>query len=208
MIKKIILDFETSGLNMYHDDIIEIAMKEMGTDNEFTCLVHPKSNELISSRITQITGITNKMLFLEGLPWEEAYCQASDWLQEITNGEKICIVSHNGEVFDFISLRRMLRDVKQLQERKRKIINPDKIIFIDTLLLAKRLISGRDYYNQNSLCKTLDIEVVGCHRAMNDVLALEKLFNELIQKLNAELNKRQNVYEHPQMIHDYLTMKI
>ena len=208
MIKKIILDFETSGLNMYHDDIIEIAMKEMGTDNEFTCLVHPKSNELISSRITQITGITNKMLFLEGLPWEEAYCQASDWLQEITNGEKICIVSHNGEVFDFISLRRMLRDVKQLQERKRKIINPDKIIFIDTLLLAKRLISGRDYYNQNSLCKTLDIELVGCHRAMNDVLALEKLFNELIQKLNAELNKRQNVYEHPQMIHDYLTMKI
>ena len=208
MIKKIILDFETSGLNMYHDDIIEIAMKEMGTDNEFTCLVHPKSNELISSRITQITGITNKMLFLEGLPWEEAYCQASDWLQEITNGEKVCIVSHNGEVFDFISLRRMLRDVKQLQERQRKIINPDKIIFIDTLLLAKRLISGRDYYNQNSLCKTLDIEVVGCHRAMNDVLALEKLFNELIQKLNAELNKRQNVYEHPQMIHDYLTMKI
>ena len=36
----------------------------------------------------------------------------------------------------------------------------------------------------------------------------QKLFNELIQKLNAELNKRQNVYEHPQMIHDYLTMRI
>ena len=32
--------------------------------------------------------------------------------------------------------------------------------------------------------------------------------NELIQKLNAELNKRQNVYEHPQMIHDYLTLRI
>ena len=206
MIKTIILDFETSGLNMYHDDIIEIAMKEMGTDNEFTCLVHPKSNELISARITQITGITNKMLFKEGLPWEQAYCQASDWLQNTTNGEKVCIVSHNGEAFDFIFLRRLLRDVKQLQDKK--VINPDKIIFIDTLLLAKRLISGRDYYTQNSLCKTLGIEAVGCHRALNDVIALEQLFNELVQKLNTELNKRQNVYEHPQMIHDYLRMRI
>ena len=207
MIKKIILDFETSGLNMYHDDIIEIAMKEMGTDNEFTCLVHPKSNELISPRITQITGITNKILFNEGLPWKEAYCQANDWLLNTSNGEKICIVSHNGEAFDFIFLRRLLRDVKHLPEKK-KVLNPEKIIFIDTLLLAKRLISGRDYYTQNSLCKTLGIEAVGCHRALNDVIALEKLFNELIQKLNAELNKRQNVYEHPQMIHDYLTMRI
>ena len=57
MITKVILDFETSGLNPYHDDIIEIAMKVMDTDNQFTTLVKPKSNECISDEISSLTGI-------------------------------------------------------------------------------------------------------------------------------------------------------
>ena len=61
MITKVILDFETSGLNPYHDDIIEIAMKVMDSDNQFTTLVKPKSNECISDEISSLTGITNKM---------------------------------------------------------------------------------------------------------------------------------------------------
>ena len=48
MIPKILLDFETSGLNPYHDDIIEVAMKNMDTDDEYTSLLRPKSNECIS----------------------------------------------------------------------------------------------------------------------------------------------------------------
>ena len=38
----IILDFETSGLNPYHDDIIEIGAKVLNTDKSFQCLVKPK----------------------------------------------------------------------------------------------------------------------------------------------------------------------
>ena len=73
MIPIVLLDFETSGLNPYHDDIIEIAMKVMDSDNQFTTLVKPKSNECISSEITALTGITNKMLAKEGKSWEEVY---------------------------------------------------------------------------------------------------------------------------------------
>ena len=39
----IVFDLETSGLNPYHDDVIEIAMKVMDTDNQFTTLIKPKS---------------------------------------------------------------------------------------------------------------------------------------------------------------------
>ena len=53
----IILDFETSGLNPYHDDIIEIGAKVLNKDASFQCLVKPKSNKLISEKITEITGI-------------------------------------------------------------------------------------------------------------------------------------------------------
>ena len=37
----IALDFETSGLNPYHDDIIEIGAKVMGEDKTFKTLVKP-----------------------------------------------------------------------------------------------------------------------------------------------------------------------
>ena len=202
---QIILDFETSGLNPYHDDIIEIALKEVGTDNDFTCLLRPKSNECISLKITQITGITNKMLFEQGLRWEDAYEQMNQWLVKTCKGDKCAIISHNGESFDFIFLRRIFNDLNHLNIKPFKI---HKIIFIDTLLLAKRLISGRMTYNQTSLCNTFNIQCEGSHRAMNDVIALEQLFNSLADMLNKELNKRRNVFDHPQSINDYITFKI
>ena len=73
MIPKIVLDFETSGLNPYHDDIIEVAMKNIDTDDEYVSLLKPKSNECISDNITRLTGITNKMLVKEGKHWKEVY---------------------------------------------------------------------------------------------------------------------------------------
>ena len=80
MIPKILLDFETSGLNPYHDDIIEVAMKNMDSDDEYSSLLKPKSNECISSEITTLTGITNKMLAKEGKSWEEVYKFINEWL--------------------------------------------------------------------------------------------------------------------------------
>ena len=53
MITKVILDFETSGLNPYHDDIIEIAMKVMDSDIQFTTLIKPKSI-IIKIRVSNI----------------------------------------------------------------------------------------------------------------------------------------------------------
>ena len=93
MIPTVLLDFETSGLNPYHDDIIEIAMKELNTENKFTALVRPKSNELISDEITRITGITNKMLVKQGRQWEDVYRDMNTWLLSLNKDKsKISIV--------------------------------------------------------------------------------------------------------------------
>ena len=88
MITKVILDFETSGLNPYHDDIIEIAVKVMNSDKQFSKLIQPKSNECISEEISSLTGITNKMLHEEGIFWKEAYELIKPWytLCEATSG--------------------------------------------------------------------------------------------------------------------------
>ena len=77
--KTIILDFETSGLNPYHCDIIEIGAKIVETGDTFSSLIRPKSENPISQKITEITGITNvpedntdvtkKAISLDALNW-------------------------------------------------------------------------------------------------------------------------------------------
>ena len=203
--KTIIFDLETSGLNPYHDDIIEIAAKVLGSEEQFTCLLKPKSNECISQTITTLTGITNKLLVKKGLSWEEAYKLMNAWLFSVKGeDDKISIVSHNGESFDFIFLKRMLSDLKGLKIKPFPI---HKVILSDTLPLAKRLISDRSTYRQQTLCQQYDIVTEGSHRALNDVIALEQLYVVLTAKLHDELGKRRKPIDNPQMIHDYIHFK-
>ena len=200
------LDFETSGFNPYHDDIIEIAIKQMNSDKSFSTLVHPKSNECISQRITAVTGITNDLLRKEGIPWTTAFTELNDFLKsmiQVSPDGKLYIVSHNGETFDFLFLKRIFNELNKLDI---KTINPKNIIYIDSLLFARRLLK-RESYKQETLCKTYNIITKGNHRALNDVLALEELFTKLGELLNTELNSRRNVLENPQMIRDYIHFK-
>ena len=203
----ITLDFETSGLNQYHDDVIEIGAKLLNNDNNFSVLIRPKSNEMISQEITTLTGISNRMLAKEGLRWQTAYTQFNDWIMNIiheSDSKQIAIVSHNGESFDFIFLRRIFSELDALDI---KTPNMKNIILIDTLLLSKRLLSNRVSYRQGSLCQTYNINTKGSHRALNDVIALEQLYLILADILNKELNSRRNVLHYPQMIHDYIHFK-
>ena len=207
MIPTIILDFETSGLNQYHDDIIEIGAKLLNSDNNFSVLLRPKSNEMISQEITTLTGISNKMLAKEGLRWQTAYTQFNDWIFNIiqeSDSKQISIVSHNGESFDFIFLRRIFSELNALDI---KTPNMKNVILVDTLLLSKRLLPQRVSYRQGSLCQTYNIIAKGSHRAFNDVIALEQLYLTLSDNLNKEFNSRRNVLHYPQMIHDYIHFK-
>ena len=178
----IILDFETSGLNPYHDDIIEIGAKVLNTDKSFQCLVKPQSGKLISKKITEITKITNRALRAEGLNWLNAYIEFYNWLIENLNHEdKNAIVSHNGTTFDFIFLKRIIYDLNKNSENIEKFMNI-KIYYIDTLLLSRKIFPNRTYYNQGSLCKSFNIEIIDAHRALGDVICLEMIYLKLCEK--------------------------
>ena len=202
------LDFETSGLNPYHDDIIEIAFKVHKSDVSFNTLVKPKSNECVSLEITGITGISNKLLRKEGVPWQEAYINLNDNLKEIIKSSpdnKLYIVAHNGSTFDFLFLKRIFNDLNSLNI---KTVSLQNIVFIDSLLFSRRILKNRMSYKQELLCKVFNIDAKGNHRALNDVIALEQLYNHLGELLNKDINKRRNVLENPQMIYDYIHFKI
>lgn len=180
----IIIDFETSGLNPYHDDIIEIGAKVLNKEETFQCLVKPKSNRLISDRITEITGITNRTLRNEGKHWINAYTDFYNWLiSNLILDDKNAIVAHNGTTFDFIFLKKIIHDLHKESENVSKF-EQCNIYYIDTLLLSRKVLPKRTYYSQPSLCKTFNIEIIDAHRALGDVQCLEQIYVKLCNKIN------------------------
>jgi len=208
----IIFDLETSGLNPYHDDIIEIGAKVYGSDNSFKCLVKPKSNRPISKKITDITGITNKILREEGKEWVNAYTEFYNWIFEISNNalkldDKVTIVSHNGLTFDFIFMKKLFKDlsVESGSASRWFYETLPQFIFVDTLLLSRRLLPGRSYYSQPAIAKTFQILIDNAHRAMGDVIVLEQIYMKLMEEL---LKVKIDGIREPEKIIDYIDLRI
>ena len=59
-----VIDIETTGISPYYDDIIELSGLKIRNNKvveEFSTLVNPQRS--VSGFITNLTGITNNMLF-------------------------------------------------------------------------------------------------------------------------------------------------
>ena len=103
----VIYDFETSGLNVYKEDVIEIGAKCIETDKVYNSLVIPmilaKAKQGIPSKITEITGITNDLLKKQGKKTLQAFLEFFNFLLDIYEQyHEITLVAHNGLSFDDI----------------------------------------------------------------------------------------------------------
>ena len=98
----------------------------------------------------------------------------------------------------------MLKDLSTLVDELN--IDLDKIHFIDTLPLSKRLYPNRTYYNQPSLARTFSIIVDNAHRAMGDVIVLEQLYPKLINDF--KINTNIDGLEDPLKVREFIDLKI
>jgi DNA polymerase III alpha subunit (gram-positive type) len=194
-----ILDFETTGLNPYHNEIIEIAIKKFNSDKIYSDLVKPKleNGRYISDKIIQITNITNIDIDERGISQIQGCINLFNFIKE--NSEPlvpIYIIAHNGTTFDFIYLHMLVRRYKEYCFKNNincidllAIFN--RFVYIDTLLLSRFLLPARKYYSQKSLCITYKIKQNYAHRAYGDVADLEKIYtlmvSEYLQKNNINL---------------------
>lgn len=158
-----IIDIETTGLSPGSERITEIAIiihdgkKEV---EKFSTLINPERK--ISYRITQITGINNKMV--DASP---KFYEVAKKIVELT--ENKIIVGHNVR-FDYGFLRAEFKSLGY--EYKRQTL--------DTIKLSRKLISGQPSYGLGKLCKALNIENPDRHRAMGDATATKTLFELLL----------------------------
>lgn len=162
----IAFDFETTGLSVENDRIIEIAaIKFEGGEavDRFVTLINPERP--IESFITDITGISNAMV--SDAPIE------SNIIDDILDFlEDHPLVAHNIS-FDISFLN-------ALCERYNKPI-VDHILY-DTLQLARTYLFFHPTHSLGSIAEYFDLSAVGAHRAEADTENTGIIFQKLIHE--------------------------
>lgn len=161
--KYCIIDVETTGTSARDGRITEVAIYchdgEKITD-EFSSLINPEQR--IPYRITQLTGITDRMV--SDAP---RFCEVARRIVEMTAGATF--VAHNA-AFDYGFFREEFARLGYDFQRER----------LCTVRLSRKLIPGKPSYSLGNLCQSLGIEINHRHRAAGDALATVKLFELLL----------------------------
>ena len=163
-------DLETTGTNVYKDEIVEIAAlrAENGTPSApfFHHFVRPSQHHYIpaaASRVHHIywPDVADQPTIEKVLPAFLAYSRHS------------ILVGHNIQRFDNRIISR---------ELGRYFNSRLDLPSIDTLPLARRLLPGEHSYNQEQLLRRLGLAQTQSHRADDDVRQVAALFYALLDR--------------------------
>lgn len=160
-----IVDIETTGGSARFEKITEIAIYLHDGNRitgEYTSLVNPERN--IPYFITSLTGITNEMV--EDAP---RFYEIAKNIVELTEGRTF--VAHNAK-FDYSFVR---QEFKALGFNFRRSI-------LDTIALSRKLLPGHRSYSLGNICRDMNIDINGRHRAAGDALATVRLFELLLER--------------------------
>ena len=166
--RKIILDTETSGLDLVNDSIIEVGcvelINEIPSGKTFHRYCSP-GKILISKEAENVHGLNNEFL--------KDFKLFDDIANELLSflGDSLIII-HNA-AFDLGMINNSL---KRLNLEKIKDEN-----VLCTLVKARKMFPGSKV-NLNALCKRFNISIEGRekHDALTDCLLLAKVYIELI----------------------------
>ncbi len=161
----VIFDFETTGLDVYRDRIIEIgAIKYVNGERvaDFSYLINPEIP--LPEVITKITGITPEML--------EGQAVIEDVLPEFLSFiDKSVLVAHNAE-FD-------LNFLKSVAGRQGYQIEYPCFC---TLKMARQLLPDLESKNLDTLAKHYDLTFVARHRSIGDCEVTGSVLRSLLAK--------------------------
>ncbi|SHE37609.1 ATP-dependent DNA helicase DinG [Desulforamulus putei DSM 12395] len=163
MLTFVALDLETTGLNCWSDDIIEIGLVKVIDGQEvdrFQSLVRPKGS--LPVRIKRLTGLRDED-FSEAPALNEILSGVLSFIADLP------LVGHNIK-FD--------RDFLAAAAR-RPLAND----LYDTLELAKYLLPSAGNHRLGELCKELNIAMNHRHRALDDALGAARLLVTLLERL-------------------------
>ncbi len=162
--KFVAIDVETTGLSPLYNELIEIsAIKYEGAKklDTFSTLIKPKKE--VSSTITNLTGITNKML--EDAPTIEKVMP--DLIEFIGDNP---IVAHNAN-FDY----------SFLQNNSNKSFTNNKVI--DTVAISRKMLPNLPNHKLNTVARYIGIQEEGYHRAEFDCECCAKIYMKYLENI-------------------------
>jgi DNA polymerase III alpha subunit (gram-positive type) len=187
-------DFETTGLNQFHDKITEYCfLKENPTQDMIQSLVNPQKP--VTPFITRLTGITQQMVNSAPI-FQDQYMGILEFIS--SNNGYSYLVAHNGDNYDFLMFREHLKLVGFN-------LNNMTIRSLDTLLLAKKMYPNLSKYSLSNLCTQFNCGVLGAHRAEADTKMVQNLFRYMMNDLSNILNvSLDTLNENPELIYNYI----
>lgn len=168
-LRPIYYDTETTGIKAENDYIIEIAAYDPVQDRTFERFVNP--GVPIPPEATAIHKITDEMV--ADAP---NFSNIGKEFIEFCNGDTV-LVAHNNDNFDIHFLR---------SEFGRHNIPMPDWKFLDSLKWARRYRPDLPRHTLQFLREMYGFEANNAHRALDDVLILEKVFAMMIDDLSIE----------------------
>ncbi len=161
----VVFDLETTGLNPSQHEIIEIGavkIKNAEKIGEFKSFVKPEG--MIPPKITEITGIKNKMV-ADAPP-----------LSEVIEGftafaEGAVLVAHNAD-FDYGFIRTALQNLN---------IKREEYTVLDTLALSRAVVKDSKNYKLNTLAEYFEVDLDNHHRALDDAEATAEILINIFE---------------------------
>lgn len=166
-LRPIYYDTETTGVRSAKDRIIEIAAFDPEQDRSFVSFVNPDCP--IPSEITSITNITDEMV--RNAP---SFNEVGKQFTEFCSGD-VVLIAHNNDAFDKPFLE---------AEFSRANLPFPEWKFLDSLKWSRKYRSDLPRHSLQFLREVYGIEANQAHRALDDVIVLQKIFSRMIGDLN------------------------
>ncbi|MCK4935025.1 MAG: DUF3820 family protein [Simkaniaceae bacterium] len=167
--RPIYYDTETTGVKAERDRIIEIAAFDPVQNKTFCQFVNPGMP--IPPASTAIHNITDDMV--ESAP---TFKEVGLEFTEFCSGD-VVLIAHNNDAFDKHFLE---------HEYKRSEIEKPDWIYIDSLKWARKYRPDLPRHSLQHLREMFGIDANNAHRALDDVMILYKVFQNLIDDLSME----------------------
>lgn len=162
--KYIVFDLETTGISVNNDEVIEIsALKVLDGQvvDEFSTLVNP--GRPIPYAASRVNGITDDMV--ADMPtFEDVLEEFFEFIQSDI------LIGHNIHTFD---MKFIYRD-----SLKYFSMIPDND-YVDTLYMSRNCLPDLKHHSLSDLATYYSISTEGAHRALNDCMMNQKIYENL-----------------------------
>lgn len=165
----VVFDIETTGFSPVTNRIIEIgAVKvEKGqVTDRFSTFVNPEVP--IPFEIEKLTGINDSMV----IDAETIECVLPRFLEFVGDA---ALVAHNANF-----------DVSFIKENAKRQDIPVDFTYVDTVGMARMLLTGQAKYTLDAVAKTLKVSLENHHRAVDDAEYTAQIFLKLTEMLKKE----------------------